>query len=96
MKLHLLNHRRMTQDGTYSVQEISKDQFIGTFQWASQQGIIKNHVSARSSALDDVVKLVGSIPNYERLYDLENGDYLLIAENGKYYNGTFIDQCPHG
>lgn len=96
MKLHLLNHRRMTQDGTYSVQEISEEQFIGTLQWGESQGIIKNHVSPRSSALDDVAKSVGSIPSYERSYTLENGDYLLIAERGKYYNGTFIDQCPHG
>ena len=92
MTLRLLNNRQMRQDGTYTVMQIPKRQFINTLQWGVKRGIIKNHVSPRSSVLDGF----DGIPRYERLNKLENGDYLLIAERDKWFTGTFIDECPNG
>lgn len=84
MTLHILPNTQMKQDGTYSIQEITREQFGSTIQWAKQQGILKNHS----------YKYRGDFP-YERGYTLENNDMFLIEYKGKYYNGTYINQCPN-
>lgn len=94
MKLHLLGNTRLTQDGTYSIQQISKRKFAGVLKWGTQQGIIENHITTRSLQKHGIDPVTEGIPRYRRNYELENGDLFLIAENGKFYNGSYINQCP--
>ena len=84
MTLHLLPNTQMKQDGTYSIQEISLEQFEGTIEWAKHQGILQNHSYRHRK-----------IAQYQRDYTLDNNDLFLIEYRGKYYNGTYINQCPN-
>lgn len=93
----------MRQDGTYSIQEIDELEFIKTLGWAINTGIVENHIHPRSIikvelVVDKSVRHIcdlTKLPKYKSRYTLENGELLLIAENGKFFNGTYINQCPN-
>lgn len=94
MKLHLFSNTRLVQDGTYSIRQISKRQFGAILKWATRKGIAENHITTRTLQRHDIDPVTEGIPRYRRLYTLEDGDLFLIAENGKFYNGSYINQCP--